>query len=201
MGCVLLSPWRTAINALVYFWHLHKWFLAGVIGGKTFTLYHRQSVLSPSTTLTNHRCLCPRLQVSASLRSQTLTCRTFTPEEKNPLTSLYRIIILGNTITVNIKVKSASWEWFRWGNPSRGAAGPPSCVLGRRRSCSHICHHWSLRRIWMIWSFIVFTLAQSFSFLFIFAEVSSRWPPPPGRLLAILPVFWSQTWGSREWIL
>lgn len=150
MGCLLLSPWGTAINALVYFWHLHKWFLEGAIGGKTFTFYHRQSVLSPSTTLTNHGCLCPRLQVSASLRFQTPTCRTFTPEEKNPLTSLYRIIILGNTITVNIKVKSASWEWFRWGNPSRGVAGPSSCVLGRRRSCSHICHHWSLRKIWMI---------------------------------------------------
>lgn len=114
MGCLLLSPWGTARNALVYFWHLHKWFLAGVIGGKAFTLYHRQSVLSLSTTLTNHRCLCPRLQVSASLRSQTSTCRNFTPEEKNPLTSLYRIIILGNTITVNIKIKNASWESFRW---------------------------------------------------------------------------------------
>lgn len=85
------------------------------------------------------------------------------------------------------KVKSASQEWFRWRNPTGGVAGPPSYFFRRRRPCNHICHPFITEEDLNDLIFLC-TLAQYFSFSFVFAKVSSAWPPPPWEHLATHPV-------------
>lgn len=108
----------------------------------------------------------------------------FYPWEEAPPDQFMQNCILGNAITVGEKkVKSASQEWFRWRNPTGGVAGPPSYFFRRRRPCNHICHPFIIEEDLNDLIFLC-TLAQYFSFSFVFAKVSSAWPPPPWEHLA-----------------
>lgn len=154
MGCLLLSPWGIASNALEYLWHLYKPFLEGIINGQASTVYCHQSFLSFSTSLVDHCCFCPQFWASSSPRPQTSSCMNFTPEKKHPLTSLCRIASwemqsLWGEKKSKVQVRNGLGgetplgEWL--GHPAISSVGGDLAIT----SVTHL----SLRRIWMIWSF------------------------------------------------